>query len=509
MNRLVAAFRRGAELLSTPSGIAFGLSLVAGSLSAIGAVPAVIGAVGILVGGMVVMTKFGFVIERMEGAKRRNEELTSALDASDDERRASLHRADDAISELTDLAGRLHRRIEDLEARHEQRERRDVQTREQQETDRRRTDEAFEEARQARALVRYVGASLRAEIVGSVSDLVLPVVEVIGVPQPLLSIAIPGYNRPHDLRECLDSFIAQIDPGTAEVELVVNDDASTDRRAAELAHEAATTHSFIGYSANATNLGLERNLIESARRCRGEYLWIFGNDDKLAEGGLATVLADVRSGPGDVLLYDKSRIGKNGEPAPPRPGSVPTYELAPGEAVTYSSPFDVGTRSGLNSSFGWISQVVLRRSPFLAVDPNPFFDLTMYPQLAMLLVAFSRSPVRYRNAPVVIHRTLTDNERLADVIGREEESFMAAGLERRNRWFGVTYAAMLQRVTDVSEVEATDFEGQVERLWSKVELLDWVAWNWKVAIENGIVHDPETLADAVRLFESLGRPIPG
>lgn len=49
---------------------------------------------------------------------------------------------------------------------------------------------------------------------------------------PLLSIAIPTYNRASVLTLCLDTILAQADPFGEEIEILVSNNASTDQTAA-------------------------------------------------------------------------------------------------------------------------------------------------------------------------------------------------------------------------------------------------------------------------------------
>ena len=81
-------------------------------------------------------------------------------------------------------------------------------------------------------LAVHTGTTLRQELEGRFTDVErVASVPVTGVPQPLLSIAVPGFNRPYLLEECLASMVSElefVEPGT--VEIVVTDDHSPDRR---------------------------------------------------------------------------------------------------------------------------------------------------------------------------------------------------------------------------------------------------------------------------------------
>ena len=61
--------------------------------------------------------------------------------------------------------------------------------------------------------------------------------------------------------------------------------------------------------------------------------------------------------------------------------------------------------AGLLSTYGFISQLVVRLADFVAVDASPYLGLTMFPQVGMLFEAFAERSVCYHNVPLVHHRT--------------------------------------------------------------------------------------------------------
>jgi len=101
-----------------------------------------------------------------------------------------------------------------------------------------------------------------------------------------LSVAIPTYNGAQTIRETLDSIVSQLEEG---VEIVISDNASTDGTA-EIILEYQAMYPVIRYFRNDENLGADRNFDLAVRRARGEYVWLFSDDDKLADGGIRKVL---------------------------------------------------------------------------------------------------------------------------------------------------------------------------------------------------------------------------
>ena len=109
---------------------------------------------------------------------------------------------------------------------------------------------------------------------------------------PLISVIIPTYRRARDLDRAIRSVLAE--PGDF-FEIVVGDDASPDDTPAVI--QAHSHDPRLRHYRNATNLGLQRNVLEVARQARGDYLFILTDDDTLVPGALAKVARIVREHP--------------------------------------------------------------------------------------------------------------------------------------------------------------------------------------------------------------------
>ncbi len=96
-----------------------------------------------------------------------------------------------------------------------------------------------------------------------------------------ISICIPTYNGQETLAETLDSLIKEI--GNISVEIVINDDKSTDNTLL-VAKEYAEKYQFISVYQNEQNLRMDRNFTVTALKAKGEYVWFCGQDDILQNG---------------------------------------------------------------------------------------------------------------------------------------------------------------------------------------------------------------------------------
>ncbi len=118
-------------------------------------------------------------------------------------------------------------------------------------------------------------------------------------PRPLLTLAIPTYNRAASLELLLHTLAPQI-AALPEVELLISDNASPDNtREVIEAHMAAGLR--CEYIRNPTNIEADPNFLQCYERARGRYVWIFGDDDVLLPGSLQFVVGLLRDAAYEIL----------------------------------------------------------------------------------------------------------------------------------------------------------------------------------------------------------------
>jgi len=108
----------------------------------------------------------------------------------------------------------------------------------------------------------------------------------------LLTIAIPTYNRAAYLGELLPMLTEAVSLVNFEapiVEILVVDNASTDTTQ-DVISSIIAERRFVRASRNGVNIGGDRNFIECVRLSRGAYVWLFGDDDLLLNGGVSRVV---------------------------------------------------------------------------------------------------------------------------------------------------------------------------------------------------------------------------
>lgn len=118
-----------------------------------------------------------------------------------------------------------------------------------------------------------------------------------------LSIAFPTYNGALYIQEALDSIISQLDDIDEEVEIVVSDNASTDNTCDIVKEYQKIYPNLITYYKNDENLGPDRNYDLAVRRAKGEFVWLFSDDDKIRDSGINKVINVINKYPNIAAIF--------------------------------------------------------------------------------------------------------------------------------------------------------------------------------------------------------------
>jgi abequosyltransferase len=118
--------------------------------------------------------------------------------------------------------------------------------------------------------------------------------------QPILTIAIPTYNRATYLHLCLEQFCSQISKNNEFIELIVSNNCSTDDTE-NVVQQFVNRYSFIRYNKQSENKGADANFVWCFNDATGKYVWIFGDDDVLLDNKLNKILNILKSVNPDIL----------------------------------------------------------------------------------------------------------------------------------------------------------------------------------------------------------------
>lgn len=117
--------------------------------------------------------------------------------------------------------------------------------------------------------------------------------------KPLLSIAIPTYNRACYLRELLECLRPQLEQDE-QIELLIADNASTDETP-QVVREFALRGLRMSYHRHPINIGADANFLACFEQSSGTYVWIIGDDDIVIPGGIKKVIERLRDHSYDLL----------------------------------------------------------------------------------------------------------------------------------------------------------------------------------------------------------------
>lgn len=138
---------------------------------------------------------------------------------------------------------------------------------------------------------------------------------------PILTIAIPTYNRVDKLKKCIELVMKEIQD--RPIEVMVSDNASTDNTQ-QVMEEIQKEYPQIMYYRNKENVGADRNFLNCYEKAKGDYIWLIGDDDMLLPNAIDTILEALEEKPvflhlntsnlvsSEPLRYNNTRISEQG-----------------------------------------------------------------------------------------------------------------------------------------------------------------------------------------------------
>ena len=180
--------------------------------------------------------------------------------------------------------------------------------------------------------------------------------------RPLLTIAIPTYNRSAFLRDLLSCLFDQckFDP---RLELLVSDNASTDETSAIVA--AYVDRGLpIRYLRNVSNIGADANFMQCFEKAMGKYVWLIGDDDLVVPGAIEKIISYLQAGEYS-LVYVNSYCFED--------ATVP-------KAVQFSRPPRVIEDAhtfvrSIHINFTFVSGNIINKDRVMASDPTKLSSL--------------------------------------------------------------------------------------------------------------------------------------
>jgi len=122
---------------------------------------------------------------------------------------------------------------------------------------------------------------------------------------PLLTIAIPTYNRALYLHKCLISLKKSIPSSCQDIEILIINNNSTDNT--EEIVEDLNSNINIKYIRNDSNIGADENFKKCLKEANGNFVWIFGDDDIFFENSISYILNIIKNNNEIGLIHLKAK----------------------------------------------------------------------------------------------------------------------------------------------------------------------------------------------------------
>lgn len=197
--------------------------------------------------------------------------------------------------------------------------------------------------------------------------------------KPLLTIAIPTYNRAGCLTELLTVLADQL-KDEPRVELIISDNASPDETPS-LVQDFVARGLRLRYIRNPQNVGPDANFLQCFEQAHGKYVWLFSDDDLIVPGGIAKILAYCAGAEYDLIWVSAYSFGKFHKP---RPAKTRRDAVEISDASVYAKRVHV--------FFTFITGNIINKDTVLGAGPKPFSSLvgTGLAQLGWTYTALNR-----------------------------------------------------------------------------------------------------------------------
>lgn len=206
-----------------------------------------------------------------------------------------------------------------------------------------------------------------------------------------LSFCIPTYNRGAYLGRLIESIASQ---WTDEVEIVISDNASTDNTE-EVIREYQRKYPRIIYEKAEMNMGADKNYLRAIELANGDYCWLFGSDDYLAEGAIERLLYEIEEKHKDIYLT--TRLEKSGEKKWLDIDKDNEWNLSnKNDYINYLQ--HVKTLGGL---FSYLSSIIVRRKAWMKTETDFSYIGTAYAHVQKIvsMIKDGNGKIMYINKP--------------------------------------------------------------------------------------------------------------
>lgn len=230
----------------------------------------------------------------------------------------------------------------------------------------------------------------------------------------LLSICIPTFNRSIFISEMIEGLFEQItDDIKDKIEICISENPSSDKYGELIEKLRKISPVTIKYHQNTEQIGFDRNLIQSIKMAKGNYCWLFSDDDKMTRNAVETVLTELRKDKkGDIALFYCNSVDCNSNLEPVK--IIYSFNNN-GKDLYDFSKFDdiINFYNNSRQLFGFLSACIINRKIFnkINIDEDKELIGTNYIQTYInFKMLHNGYKMKYINVPLVYHRFACDND---------------------------------------------------------------------------------------------------
>eukprot|EP01039_Chlorochromonas_danica_P011967 gene11967-13558_t len=217
------------------------------------------------------------------------------------------------------------------------------------------------------------------------------------IESPVLTIFIPTFNRSEELSLCVHSIAHQVVGDlSGKVEIIISDNASPSDIQAGI-RTLSDCYECVGYYLNLNNGGAETQVLCAPWRARGRWLWVFGDDDLLAENGLGQIVDLLTSRQPDFVTVNRCVVNMDlSQVIIPRKHAIKTLET--------SNLIELTRAIGVDQ-FSFLTSQIYDTHTAKSIDTeNYHFSGGAFNQVAYYIEGFHDRPSIYFEEALVIHR---------------------------------------------------------------------------------------------------------
>lgn len=122
---------------------------------------------------------------------------------------------------------------------------------------------------------------------------------------PLVSVWMLTYNHQKFIKDCIESVISQ---NYNKIEIIIGDDASTDKTQEILKEYQKKYPDIIKLILHPTNLGITKNSNSVLKECTGKYLFFLAGDDLMLPGKIQKQVEFMENNPQCSICYHSLEV---------------------------------------------------------------------------------------------------------------------------------------------------------------------------------------------------------